>query len=73
MSSIEESYSRYLKYTILGVNNGFDKIKGYLDNCLVEFDGEYEHFNNPYFMYGWRPYTKEEFIKNIDKLKPKQR
>ena len=48
--------------------------EGYSDtNCLVEFDGEYEHFNNPYFMYGWRPYTKEEFIKNVDKLKPEQR
>ena len=70
--SKEESYNRYLKYTILGVNNGLDNIKGYLNNCLVEFDGKYEHFNNPSF-YGFRPYTKEEFIKNIDKLKPKQR
>ena len=55
--SKEESYNRDLKYTILGVNNGLDKIKGYLNNCLVEFDGKYEHFNNPSF-YGLRPYYR---------------
>ena len=62
---IDEVYNRYLVYTISGVENGFDKIKGYLDKCLVEFDGEYEHFNNPSFQYGHRPHTQEEFIDKI--------
>ena len=60
-----DAYKNYLVHTISGVNNGFDKIKGYLDNCLVEFNGEYEHFNNPSFQYGYRPYTQEEFINKI--------
>jgi thymidylate synthase len=60
-----DAYKNFLVHTISGVNNGFDKIKGYLDNCLVEFNGEYEHFNNPSFQYGYRPYTKEEFINKI--------
>ena len=38
---IDEVYNGYLVHTISGVENGFDKIKGYLDKCLVEFDGEY--------------------------------
>jgi hypothetical protein len=59
---IDEVYKEYLSHTILGVKNGFDRIKGYLDGCLVEFDGEYEHFSNPSFQYGYRPHTKEEFI-----------
>lgn len=60
-----DAYKNYLVHTISGVNYGFDKIKGYLDNCLVEFNGEYEHFNNPSFQYGYRPYTQEEFINKI--------
>ena len=60
-----DAYKRYLVYTIEGVKNGFDRIQGYLDNCLVEFDGYYEHFANPSFQYGYRPYTKEEFINKI--------
>lgn len=60
-----DAYKRYLVHTISGVNNGLDKIKGYLDNCLVEFNGEYEHFNNPSFQYGYRPHTQEEFINKI--------
>lgn len=59
---IDEVYKGYLSHTILGVKNGFDRIKGYMDGCLVEFDGEYEHFSNPSFQYGYRPHTKEEFI-----------
>lgn len=60
-----DAYKRYLIYTIEGVKNGFDKIKGYLDNCLVEFDGSYKHFSNPSFQYGYRPHTQEEFINKI--------
>jgi hypothetical protein len=59
-------YKRYLVHTIEGVKNGFDKIKGYLDNCLVEFDGSYEHFSNPSFQYGYRPHTQEEFIEKLN-------
>jgi hypothetical protein len=59
---INEVYNEYNVYIIEGVNNGFDKIKGYLDDCLVEFDGYYEHFSNPTFQYGYRPHTNEEFI-----------
>jgi hypothetical protein len=58
-------YKRYLAHTIEGVKNGFDRIKGYLDNCLVEFDGSYEHFTNPTFQYGYRPHTQEEFIEKL--------
>ena len=60
-----DAYKRYLEYTILGVNNGLDRIKGHLDNCLVEFEDSYEHFTNPSFQYGFRPHTKEEFINKI--------
>ena len=60
-----DTYKRYLVHTIEGVKNGFDRIKGYLDDCLVEFDGSYEHFTNPSFQYGYRPYTQEEFINRI--------
>ena len=30
-----DAYKNYLKHTITGVENGLDRIKGYLDNCLV--------------------------------------
>jgi len=60
-----DAYKRYLEYTIMGVNNGFDRIEGHLDNCLVEHDSDYEHFTNPSFQYGYRPHTKEEFINKI--------
>jgi hypothetical protein len=59
-NEIEDSYNRYLIYTILGVNNGFDAIKGYLDNCLVEFHGKYEHFTNPWFSYGLRAIVRNQ-------------
>lgn len=59
---IDEVYRLYLQHTVLGVNTGLDKIKGYLDNCLIEFDGSYEHFTNPSFQYGLRPHIQEEFI-----------
>ena len=59
---IDEVYLNYLQYTILGVTNGLDRIAGHLDNCLVEYEGYYEHFNNPSFAYGFRPHTVEEFI-----------
>jgi hypothetical protein len=62
---LDEVYEKYLKYTINGIETGLDKIKGYLDNCLVEFDGYYEHFTNPSFAYGFRPHTVEEFINCI--------
>jgi len=62
---IDEVYLNYLQYTILGVTNGLDRITGHLDNCLVEFDGYYEHFTNPSFAYGFRPHTVEEFINCI--------
>jgi thymidylate synthase len=60
-----DAYKNYLNYTITSVENGFDKIKGHLDNCLVEFEGSYEHFTNPSFAYGFRPHTQEEFINKI--------
>ena len=59
---IDEAYLDYLEYTVLGVTNGLDRIAGHLDNCLVEYDGYYEHFTNPSFSYGFRPHTPEEFI-----------
>ena len=65
MNMIDRLYNDYLVYVIEGVKNGFDRIKGYLDGCLVEFDGSYEHFTNPSFQYGFRPLTLDEFI---DKL-----
>ena len=57
-----EAYEKYLEYTINGIETGLDKIKGYLDGCLVEYDGYYEHFTNPSFAYGYRTYNQEEFI-----------
>ena len=60
-----DAYKNYLKYTVIGVNAGLDILKGYLDNCLVEFEGYYEHFTNPSFQYGYRPLTQEEFINKI--------
>ena len=57
-----EAYEKYLEYTINGIETGLDKIKGYLDGCLVEYDGYYEHFTNPSFVYGYRTYNQEEFI-----------
>jgi len=62
---IDEAYLDYLEYTVLGVTNGLDRIAGHLDNCLVEYDGYYEHFTNPSFSYGFRPHTPEEFINCI--------
>ena len=62
---IDEVYKKYIRHTVLGVNNGFDRIQGHLDNCLVEYDGYYEYFTNPSFQYGYRPHTKEEFINKI--------
>ena len=62
---IDDAYKRNFIHTIMGVKNGFDRIKGYLDGCLVEFDGSYEHFSNPSFQYGYRPHTQEEFINKI--------
>ena len=59
---IDEVYNSYVQHTVLGVNNGFDRIQGHLDNCLVEYDGYYEYFTNPSFQYGFRPHTQEEFI-----------
>jgi hypothetical protein len=59
---LESLYNKYLEYTVMGVNDGLDRIEGYLDNCLVEFDGYYEHFTNPSFQYGYKPHTLEEFI-----------
>ena len=58
---LESLYNKYLEYTVMGVNDGLDRIEGYLDNCLVEFDGYYEHFTNPSFQYGYKPHTLEEF------------
>lgn len=61
-----DAYKNYLKHTITGVDGGLDRIAGYMDGCLVEFDGHYEHFStNPSFAYGFRPHTKEEFINKI--------
>jgi hypothetical protein len=57
-----EAYEGYAVYTILGIESGLDRIAGHLDNCLVEFDGYYEHFTNPSFAYGFRTHTQEEFI-----------
>ena len=62
---LESLYNKYLEYTVMGVNDGLDRIEGYLDNCLVEFDGYYEHFTNPSFQYGYKPHTLEEFINKI--------
>jgi hypothetical protein len=59
---LDEAYEKYLEYTINGIETGLDKIKGYLDGCLVEYDGYYEHFTNPSFTYGYRTYNQEEFI-----------
>jgi hypothetical protein len=59
---LDEVYEKYLEYTINGIETGLDKIKGYLDGCLVEYDGYYEHFTNPSFAYGYRTYNQEEFI-----------
>jgi hypothetical protein len=59
---LNEAYEKYLKYTINGIETGLDKIKGYLDNCLVEYDGYYEHFTNPSFAYGYRTHNQQEFI-----------
>ena len=61
---IDEVYHRgYLSHVVTGVQAGLDKIKGYMDKCLIEFDGFYEYFtNNPSFAYGFRPLTKEELI-----------
>jgi len=61
-----DAYKNYLKHTISGVEGGLDSITGYMDDCLVEFDGYYEHFStNPSFAYGFRPHTQEEFINKI--------
>ena len=65
MNTIDRLYKNFMVYVIDGVKNGFDKIKGYLDGCLVEFDGYYEHFTNPSFQYGYRPHTREEFIEKL--------
>jgi hypothetical protein len=65
MNTNDRLYKNYLVYVIEGVKNGFDRIKGYLDGCLVEFDGYYEHFTNPSFQYGFRPLTQEEFINKL--------
>jgi len=62
---LNEVYEKYLKYTINGIETGLDKIKGYLDNCLVEYDGYYEHFTNPSFVYGYRTHNQQEFINKI--------
>ena len=62
---IDEVYIKYILHTVLGVNNGLDRIQSHLDNCLVEYDGYYEHFTNPSFQYGYRPHTKKEFINKI--------
>jgi hypothetical protein len=62
---LDEAYEKYLEYTINGIETGLDKIKGYLDGCLVEYDGYYEHFTNPSFAYGYRTYNQEEFINKI--------
>ena len=62
---LDEAYEKYLEYTINGIETGLDKIKGYLDGCLVEYDGYYEHFTNPSFAYGYRTYNQEEFVDKI--------
>ena len=62
---IDEAYRNYFKYTINGIETGLDKIKGYLDGCLVEYDGYYEHFTNPSFAYGYRTHNQEQFINKI--------
>ena len=59
---IDKVYEGYMEYTILGIENGLDRIAGHLDNCLVEFDGYSEHFTNPSFAYGFKTHTQEEFI-----------
>ena len=65
MNTIDRLYNNFIVYVIDGVKNGFDRIKGYLDGCLVEFDGYYEHFTNPSFQYGYRPLTNEEFVNKL--------
>ena len=65
MNTIDRLYKNFIVYVIDGVKNGFDRIKGYLDGCLVEFDGYYEHFTNPSFQYGYRPLTNEEFVNKL--------
>ena len=57
------SYRNYLNHVVMGVDFGFDKIKGYFGpEDLVEFEGSYEHFkSNTFFSYGWRPLTEKEF------------
>jgi thymidylate synthase len=61
-----DCYQAYLKHTISGIQGGLDRIAGYMDGCLVEFEGHYEHFStNPSFAYGFRPHTQEEFINEI--------
>ena len=65
MKTIDGLYKNFIVYVIDGVKNGFDRIKGYLDGCLVEFDGYYEHFTNPSFQYGYRPLTNEEFVNKL--------
>jgi hypothetical protein len=62
---LDEAYEKYLEYTINGIETGLDKIKGYLDGCLIEYDGYYEHFTNPSFAYGYRTYNQEEFVDKI--------
>ena len=59
---LDEVYDGYAAHTILGIESGLDRIAGHLDNCLVEYDGYYEHFTNPSFAYGYRTYNQEEFI-----------
>lgn len=65
MDTIDRLYKNFIVYVIDGVKNGFDRIKGYLDDCLVEFDGFYVHFTNPSFQYGYRPLTPDEFINKL--------
>ena len=65
MNTTDRLYENFIVYVIDGVKNGFDRIKSYLDGCLVEFDGYYEHFTNPSFQYGYRPLTNEEFVNKL--------
>jgi hypothetical protein len=72
---IDQVYMEYLKHVITGVAWGLDKIEGYMNNCLVEYAGFYEHFSiNPSYAYGFRPLTKEEFISKskIDQYFPER-
>ena len=60
-----DAYKSYLQHTILGVNNGLDRISGYFKpGWLIDDGNQYEHFTNPSF-FGFRPLTKEEFINKI--------